>query len=164
MIKDRTIDLTEDKVFSNRRSSGSSIFLDFPDLFSRRSKFPWYIKAVCSGDTDTSHGLYYWNNSLSKEMGFNIYGELSNPFFTGNVSDMKDYAHTLEGYLVLDCNVETVCAHCGKNNTIFDRPYTRKALFDYYPPLCKKCYLLHKNVSALNRYKEQAIKNTELLN
>jgi len=159
MIKDRSIDLTENRIFQHNDSNESHNLSLFRSLYI--NKFAWNHNSPRNEKemsiVQKDNNVYFFKDKLSDEMGFNFYGELDNPFFTGNVSEFSMMKHTLEGYLVLDCNVETICARCGKQNTVFDLPFTQEAVFSYYPPLCRNCYEYHleDNENPFKKYKEE---------
>lgn len=168
MALSERVDLTENRDFaehSDRSLDGS--LLDLAAIASTRTHtlqlemeagemspslkrikiYPWNVFQM---DEDPGlYGHYFSEDSLSNEMGFEVYGDVDYPFVLGNVSDRKVHKYILESEGGLHCDC------CGKRYNIFDEI---AFVFDKYYTIytCKKC----KARYIRQKYREDAFGNS----
>lgn len=88
--------------------------------------YPWQIYPV---ESDYLLESPQFDDVLSNELGFQLYGELEDPFVLGNYSDRRIRKLITEEY------AGTHCESCGVKLNIFDR------VFSKYFSMCKGCSL-----------------------
>ena len=146
----RRVDLTSDRDFGPDMPRGwrwdafahnhnmdaiSSVRIEYSDSKGEHAVihrfYPWSTFLIESEDYMSES--YVSEDKVSQEVGFEVYGDLDNPFLTGNYSDRK-----VRKFILEDCYGLKHCERCGAKLSIFD-----EAKGKYYG-VCKRCSLDHE--------------------
>lgn len=145
MILSDRVDLTEDRDFGRVPPIMAPEFLNLSSELSMRTAsiqlqisagveepsfevihlYPWQLEEV-SGDDRLYQDHYFTDDPWSNEMGFEIYGDPSNPFVLGNSSTRKVRKFMLKEEDCIHCDA------CGKELSLFDSEVP-------YLYLCREC-------------------------